>query len=86
MHYIELLKANNKDLKIKFINILKDKSIFNTKELAHLYDVLLESNIVVIKFKELDLISLDNIVMDLMDVGVSFGDCSFHEEFEPSSP
>jgi len=85
MHYIELLKATNKDFKIKFINILKDKSIFDTKELSYLYDILLDSKKVIIKFKELDLESLDSIVMSLMDISISFGDCSFHEEFDPNS-
>jgi hypothetical protein len=82
MHYIELLKATNKDFKIKFINILKDRSIFDTKELSYLYDILLDSKIVVIEFKESDLESLNNVVIELMDIGICFGDCSFHEEFE----
>ncbi|KFF16055.1 hypothetical protein [Flavobacterium hydatis] len=82
MHYIELLKATNKDFKIKFINILKDRSIFDTKELSYLYDILLDSKKVVIEFKESDLESLNNVVIELMDIGICFGDCSFHEEFE----
>jgi hypothetical protein len=82
MHYIELLKATNKDFKIKFINILKDRSIFDTKELSYLYDILLDSKKVVTLFKESDLESLNNVIIELMDIGICFGDCSFHEEFE----
>jgi hypothetical protein len=62
MHYIELLKAWNKDFKIKFIMILKENTIYSSKELSLLYDNLLDSKKVIIEFKELDLKSLNSLV------------------------
>lgn len=80
MHYIELLKAWNKDFKIKFITILKENTMYSSKELSSLYDNLLDSKKVIIEFKELDLKSLNSLVNDVSELDIRIGKSSFHEE------
>lgn len=81
MHYLELLKAFNKDYKIKFIQILKDKTLLNVSELSHAFDLLLDSKKVIITFKDYDFETLNGIVEELIILEMSFGESSFHEEF-----
>lgn len=80
MHYIELLKANNKDYKFKFISVLKDECSFDTKELSSMYDVLLDSKKVIIRLKKTDLNSLNKIALEIIDLDINIGESSFHEE------
>ena len=80
MDYIELLQANKKSYKIKFINTLKDVSCHTSKELANFYDCLLESKRVIIKFKPMNTDCLNNIAINIMELDISLGDSSFHEE------
>jgi hypothetical protein len=80
MHQIELLGTGNKNFKIKFISILKQTSIFDTKTLSSLYDSLLDSKKVIIKFKELDISYLNDIVTELAELEIRIGWASFHEE------
>lgn len=56
MQQIELLGTSSKNFKIKFISILKQTSIFDTKTLSSLCD----SKKVIIKFKELDISYLND--------------------------
>ncbi|MBE8724727.1 hypothetical protein [Flavobacterium hungaricum] len=81
MHYLELLKAFNKDYRINFIQILKDKTLLNVSELSHAFDLLLDSKKVIITFKDYDFETLNGIVEELLKLEISFGECSFHEEF-----
>lgn len=80
MHFIELLGTNNKNFKIKFISILKQTSIFDTKTLSSLYDSLLDSKKVIIEFKELDICYLNDIAIELAELEIRIGQSSFHEE------
>lgn len=80
MHRIELLGTDNKNFRIKFIIILKDTSIFDTKTLSSLYDSLISFNKVVIEFKELDIPYLNDITEELIELEIWIGRCSFHEE------
>ena len=80
MHHIELLGANTGNFRIKFISILKHTSIYDTKMLSSLYDVLLDSQKVIIEFREHDIKSLNDIVMELAELGIRIGGSSFHED------
>ncbi|MDR6763808.1 hypothetical protein J2Y38_004032 [Flavobacterium sp. 2755] len=80
MHQIELLGTSSKNFKIKFISILKQTSVFDTKTLASLYDSLCDSKKVIIKFKELDISYLNDIVVELIELEIWIGQSSFHEE------
>lgn len=80
MHQIELLGTSNKNFKIKFISILKSTSIFDTKTLSSLYDSLCDSKKIIIKFKELDVSYLNDIVVELAELEIWIGQSSFHEE------
>lgn len=81
MHYLELLKASNKDNKIKFIQILKDKTLLSVSELSVLFDLLLDSKKVIVHFKDLDLAALNAVIYELAALEMWFGEYSFHEEF-----
>jgi hypothetical protein len=80
MHYVELLKANNINFRIKFINILKDESAFEAIELSRIYDTLLDSKKVRIEFNINGTESLNKMVLELMELNINVGNSSFHEE------
>lgn len=80
MHQIELLGTSNKNFRIKFISILKQTSVFDTKTLSSLYDSLCDSKKVIIKFKGLDISYLNDIVLELAELEIRIGQSSFHEE------
>ncbi|MBF4515577.1 hypothetical protein IRZ71_04450 [Flavobacterium sp. ANB] len=82
MHHIELLGADNKDFRIKFISILKYTSIYDTKTLSSFYDDLLNSKKVIIEFRELDNKFLNDIASKLTDLYIRIGGSSFHEDDE----
>lgn len=80
MEYIELLKAERKEYKYKFISLLKDNCFLNNYELSNIYDRLLRSEKVKINLTKTDNIYLNNFVLNLMDIEISIGVSSFHEE------
>jgi hypothetical protein len=80
MHHIELLGAENRNFKIKFISILKHTSVYDTKTLSTFYDDLLNSKKVTIEFRKLDIKSLNDIVTELADLYIRIGRSSFHED------
>lgn len=81
MHYMKLSGVSNKDYRIKFIQILKDKTLLTVSELSHLFDLLLDSKEVTIHFKDLDLEILHEVDLALLELPMRYGDCSYHEEF-----
>lgn len=83
MESIEFLNANNKDCKVKFINILKDVTNVGVAKLSENYNDLLNSKSVIIEFNIYDLKKLNKIVIDIMEMNISIGNCSFHEEKNP---
>ncbi len=81
MNTIEFLSAKNKDYKIKFVNILKSTSTLSSTQLIEVYDKLLLSKNVMVEFEStIDLNFLNDLIMELMELEIGIGDCSFHEE------
>ena len=80
MHYTELLKANNIEFRMKFINLLRQETALDLSGLSQAYDILLDSKKVMIKFKSCDTEILNNIIRGLMELEINIGDTSFHEE------
>lgn len=80
MESIEFLNAKNKDCRVKFINILKNITNLGVSELSEKYNDLLKSKSVVVEFNIDDVKKLNKIVIDIMEMNISIGNCSFHEE------
>ena len=77
---MELLLARNKIYKVEFINVLKSVCDMNVSRLSELYDELLGSRKATITFNTRDMKILNEIVIQIMEMEVSIGSCSFHEE------
>ena len=80
MNSIVFIEAKNKSQKIKFINILKKITNLEATQLSEKYNDLLNSKPVLIEFSVSNIDEINDAVGEIMEMDVSIGDSSFHEE------
>lgn len=80
MNSIVFIEAKNKSQKVKFINILKKLTNLETTQLSEKYNDLLNSKPVLIEFNVSNIDEINHAVSEIMEMDVSIGDSSFHEE------
>lgn len=80
METIELLGTNNPNYKVKFISIVRPYVSYSTKELIDMCDSLCVNKEVIVECVNSSTKELNEMVMELMHIGIAFGDASFHEE------